>query len=147
MGDIQPPAVLIDKAKYLNDKFYLILNEIVKTYPSSKFDPNANKAAFDANMEKMKRLQNDYFLFKNDVTYASESILKKIVEGDAEITLLENQNKILRFQLDNLKSSTYSAEGLFDDAQISRNELYVSNIIFFGVMCGGGYMYYKSMTD
>ena len=77
MGDIQPPAVLIDKAKYLNDKFYLILNEIVKTYPSSKFDPNANKAAFDANMEKMKRLQNDYFLFKNDVTYASESILKK----------------------------------------------------------------------
>jgi hypothetical protein len=148
MSDIQPPAVLTDKAKYLNDKFYLILNEIVKTYPSVKLDPNKNnQMAYDANMEKMKRLQNEYFLFKNDVTRASENILKKLAEIDAQINGLENQNKVLRFQLDNLQSSTYSAEGLFDDAQITRNELLVSNFIFFGVMCGGGYMYYQSITS
>jgi hypothetical protein len=147
MSGNQPPAVLTDKAKSLNDKFYLILNEIVKTYPSTKVNPSQNNQALhDANMGKMKKLQNDYFLYKNEVERASETILKSLAQLDAQINGLENKNKVLRFQLDNLKSSTYSAEGLFDDAQISRNELLVSNFIFFGVMCGGGYMYYKSIA-
>ena len=64
---------------------------------------------------------------------------------DKKINTLEAQNKVLSAQLANLKSSSHSAEGLFDDAQISRNQLLVSNLILFGIMAGGGFMYYKSL--
>jgi hypothetical protein len=148
-----PPIVLTDKAKDLNDKFYLILNEVVKTYPTaklhgdnpSKFDrKQTNNAVYDANMEQLVNLQNDYFLYKNDVVRSTEAIEQIIQSTDKQINGLEVQNKILSTQLAGLKSSSYSAEGLFDDAQITRNQLLISNFIIFGVMCGGGFLYYKT---
>jgi hypothetical protein len=152
---VDPPAVLTDQAKALNDKFYLILNEMVKIYPSAKLQPNnpspydhtqTNEALYGVYMKQMLKLQNDYFLFKNNVVNASEKILKQVAASDKQVNMLENQNKVLKKQYENLKTSSYSAEGLFDDAQITRNELLVSNLILFGVMCGGGFLYYKSIA-
>jgi hypothetical protein len=149
-----PPIVFTAQAKQLNDKFYLTLNEIIKTYPIAQLKPTinsqydrskTNKSFYDANMNKMLALQNEYFIFKNTVVSSTEKIEKEITETDKKITVLENQNKVLKIQLDNLKSSSHSAEGLFDDAQITRNELLFSNFLLFGVMCGGGFMYYKSI--
>jgi len=149
-----PPIVFTAQAKQLNDKFYLTLNEIIKTYPIAQLKPTinsqydrskTNKSFYDANMNKMLALQNEYFIFKNTVVSSTEKIEKEITETDKKITVLENQNKVLKLQLDNLKSSSHSAEGLFDDAQITRNELLFSNFLLFGVMCGGGFMYYKSI--
>ena len=149
-----PPIVFTAQAKQLNDKFYLTLNEIIKTYPIAQLKPTinsqydrsqTNKSVFNSNMNKMLRLQNEYFIFKNTVVSSTENIQKEIAETDKKITILENQNKVLKLQLDNLKTSSHSAEGLFDDAQITRNELLFSNFLLFGVMCGGGFMYYKSI--
>jgi len=142
------PTILTGKAKNLNDKFYLLLNEIVKTYPSSKF--NADPVSSTLHTENMARilvLQNDYFLYKNEVVDASEKIQYNIAVVDEHINVLEGQNKVLSLELDNLKNSSYSAEGLFDDAQITRNELLVSNFILFATICGGGFMYYKSIAQ
>ena len=149
------PIVLNDKASELNDKFYLILNEIVNTYPTAKLEGSnpskydrsvTNDAIYKANMKEMVSLQNDYFLYKNDVVRNSESIQKIIHALDKEINGLEAQNKVLNAQFANLKSTSYSAEGLFDDTQITRNQLLISNFILFGVMCAGGFIYYKSMS-
>ena len=149
-----PPIVFTAQAKQLNDKFYLTLNEIIKTYPIAQLKPTinsqydrsqTNKSLFSSNMNKMLRLQNEYFIFKNTVVSSTEKLEKEINETDKKITVLENQNKVLKLQLDNLKTSSHSAEGLFDDAQITRNELLFSNFLLFGVMCGGGFMYYKSI--
>jgi hypothetical protein len=146
------PLVLTDKAKMLNDQFYLRLNEIVKSYPSSKINPSdksqyninkTNKELYDYEMSQMLKLQNDYFLYKNDVIKSNETIQTEIKEIDTEINELESQNKVLRTQLDSLKASSYSAEGLFDDAQITRNQLFFSNFVLFCIIAGGGYMYYK----
>jgi len=152
---VDPPAVLTDQAKALNDKFYLILNEMVKIYPSAQLQPKnpsaydyrkTNEALYGVYMKQMLQLQNDYFLFKNNVVSASEKILKQVAASDKQINVLENQSKVLKKQYENLKSSSHSAEGLFDDAQITRNELLFSNFFLFGVMCGGGYLYYKSIA-
>ena len=149
-----PPIVLTDKARDLNDKFYLILNELVKTYPTSRLNPSTpsrfdqkktNRDVFNNSMKLMISLQNDYFLFKNDVVRGTENIEKIIEITDKKINTLEAQNKVLSAQLENLKSSSYSAEGLFDDTKLTRNELLISNFILFGVMCGGGFLYYKNM--
>ena len=150
---LKPPIVLTDKAADLNDKFYLILNEMVKTYTTSKMNPaspskydrrKSNSTIFYENMKLMMELQNQYFLYKNDVVRATEKIDKVIEITDKKINTLEAQNKVLSAQLANLKSSSHSAEGLFDDTKITRNQLLISNFILFGVMCGGGFLYYKN---
>jgi hypothetical protein len=138
------PITLSNRSKELNDKFYLILNEIIKAYPSVKAN-GANSAAYELNMQNMEKLQNDYFLYKNQVITMSETVQKSITASDVQINSMENQSKVLKIQLTNLKDSSKSAEGLFDDAQITRNQLLTSNFVLFGIMVGGGYMYYKSI--
>ena len=143
------PFALTDKTKDLNDRFYLIMNKIIKSYPSTKLYPNdtANMNVYNDSMARMEKLQNEYFLYKNSIIKASEDIQRDIINSNDNINALEGQNKILKVQYENLKSSAYSAEGLFDDAQISRNQLLVGNFILFGLMAGGGFMYYKSLKN
>ena len=133
---------LTGKIKHLNDRFYLILNDLVKTYPSAHLKDK--KEQYEAHLKKMMLLQNDYFLYKNDLMSANAEIQKAIKETDDEINAIEGQNKILKIQYESLKGSSYSAQGLFDDTQISRNELLVSNFILLAAICAGGYAFYKS---
>jgi len=151
-----PPAALTDESKDLNNRFYLILNELVKTYTLAKSKPadtspsdssQTNKQLYDQNMALMLTLQNDYFLYKNRVVSASEAMLDSISTANNKLNVLESQNKILQLQLNNLKGSSYSAEGLFDDAQITRNQLLASNWILFAIMASGGFLYYKSLNN
>jgi hypothetical protein len=141
------PFALTDKTKDLNDRFYLIMNKIIQVYPTTKIkkDDTTTMSLYNENMGKLEKLQNEYFLYKNTVFKASEDIQRDITSGNDKVNALEEQNKVLRVQLENLKSSAHSAEGLFDDAQISRNQLLISNIILFCIMAGGGFMYYKSI--
>jgi hypothetical protein len=147
-------TVLTDQSKDLNDRFYLILNELVQTFSLAKSSPDAispsdgsqtNGQIYATNLKLMQVLQNDYFLYKNNIVAASETLLQSMNEANNQINGMESQNKILHLQLDNLKNSTHSAEGLFDDAQITRNQLLVSNWILFAIIASGGILYYKSM--
>lgn len=149
-----PPVALTDQLKELNNRFYLILNELVKTYTLAKSKPNdispfnvsqTNKQLYDSNIAMMLALQNDYFLFKNTLVSASETMFGSINTANSEINVLESQNKVLQRELNNLQTSSYSAEGLFDDAQITRNQLLVSNWILFASMVIVGALYYKSL--
>jgi hypothetical protein len=144
-----------DEIKDLNDRFYLILNELVAIYPAYKANPaslsvvdntKTNKQVHDMTMSLMQNLQNDYFLYKNNIVAANDKLRQNITEGNSEVTVLETQNQVLALQLANIQTSSYSAEGLFDDAQITRNQLLVSNWILFAIIVGGGVMYYKSLT-
>lgn len=147
---ILSPLALTDKTKDLNDRFYAVLNEITKKYPrtklqSSDITPTTEQKAYNENMVKMESLQNEYFMYKNDINHANSQIQSYITKTDDSIGALEAQNKILKVQYEELKNSSNSAKGLFDDAQISRNQLLVSNIIFFSIMVGCGFGYYKSI--
>ena len=128
----------------------------MKSYPSSKASPDGiaiynrsetNEEMHKANMSKMLNLQNEYFIYKNDVIKSNETIQSEIKEIDTQLNGLEAQNKVLTTQLESLKGSSYSAEGLFDDAQITRNQLFFSNIVLFGTIAGIGYMYYKKIKN
>jgi hypothetical protein len=138
---------LTDRTKSLNDKFYIILDKIVNSYQKSKVNglDSINNNIYTENIARMEKLQLEYFLYKNEVEKDSEDMQNAVMNGNSQINALEAQNKVLRVQYENLKSSSHSAEGLFDDAQITRNQLLVSNIILFGIMAGGGFMYYKSL--
>lgn len=154
MGDNYiAPTFLTDEAKALNDRFYLILNEVVKSFPEAKLKPNlrssdktkTNKQLHDANMKQMLVLQNDYFLYKNDIMRESEKVLKGIVETDVVIYIMDELNKALNDKLIELKASSHSAEGLFDDTQVTRNELLYGNFFLFTLIAIGGFFVYKKI--
>ena len=139
------PDFLINKTKELNDSFYLILAEIIKTYPNSKTYPNDenNNALHTTNMNSMKKLQSDYFLHKNLVAKEGEHMSRGTVLLDIEIDRLEESNKQIQKRLDDLMNSDNSAEGILDDTKITRNQMFIGNILLFATMVGGGYLYYK----
>jgi len=151
--DYIPPAFLTNEAKDLNDRFYLILTNVVAAFPYNKSNPNdlnmqgnkTNKQDYDDSMADMLQLQNDYFLYKNSVIYASELLLKKVNAIDDQINILDTETTALKAQLKNIVSSSRSAEGMLDDSQMTRNQLFCGNIILFLFMATGGYIYYKKV--
>jgi hypothetical protein len=152
--DYIPPVFLSDEARNLNDQFYLILNNLVASFPFSKIKPDGktiynnsitNKVDYDNNMANMLQLQNDYFLYKNSVVSNSQAVLKEMHEIDKQINIIDQQNAILRTQVNELSNSGRSAEGMLDDSQITRNQMFYGNVILFIIMASGGYLYYKKV--
>ena len=55
----------------------------------------------------------------------------------------ENYENSVQSQINNLAASSYSAEGMLDDAQITRNQLSYGNFVLFSIILGSCYIYYK----
>jgi len=139
------PVFLFDKTKELNDSFYLILAEIIKTYPTTKSSPNdiSNNAVHLTNRNMMKQLQSDYFLHKNTIVKEGERMATATIRIDASMNSLETENSINQSKLNSLIASDNSAAGILDDTKLSRNQLMIGNVLLFLIMAGGGYFYYK----
>ena len=153
--DYVDPIFLTDKAKDLNDRFYLILNNLVNSYPDALINPSAsvsrdnsnnNLAEYTSHMEDMKKLQSDYFLYKNEVLSSGETILKHLKETDDAINALDLENKKLQARVIELAGSSNSAEGMLDDTQLTRNQIFIGNIVLFAIIAAGGFIYYKKKT-
>ena len=152
--DYIPPVFLTDGARDLNDRFYLILNNLVAAFPYSKIKPTdrtpdnnsiTNKADYDTNMALMLQLQNDYFIYKNSVVSNSDAVLQKMVTIDNQVNILDKKNAILRARVNELTNSGHSAEGMLDDSQITHNQMFYGNVILFIIIASGGYIYYKKV--
>lgn len=148
------PVFLTDQAKDLNDRFYLILNNLVDIYPDYKLKPTAtsiedntktNLQVYTDNMNKMMKLQTEYFIYKNTIVRNSQDLLDKMNSIDDQINILDKENKKLSRQIGEMANSGYSAEGMLDDTQITRNQIFYGNIFLFIIMMSGGYMYYKKV--
>ena len=138
------PAYLIDRAKELNDKFHVLLNQIVKVYPDAKFTPSSQDSTkFNTFMNLMRDNQSEYFLLYNDVIVASETLSKTGKNIDAQIEYLNTQIKLTKGKLDDLKNSGYSAEGMLDDTKLTRNQVFFGNVVIFLILAGSCYMIYK----
>lgn len=149
-----PYVFLTDEARDLNDSFYLILNKLVDTYTPAKqhpstitnYDPTiTNLQDYDNNMAAMMDLQSDYFLYKNSIVRASEALLLQVNTVDDQINVLDSTNQTLQSKLSDLASSGLSAEGMLDDSQLTRNQLFYGNVILFLFMVTSGYIYYKKV--
>ena len=86
-------------------------------------------------------------MFNNLVTKETNDMLKKVTKLDSDIRASDNKNKELHDKLIDLKGSTYSAEGLFDDAQISRNQILFGNVVLFLAISAGGDIGYKKIIQ
>jgi hypothetical protein len=154
LDDYVAPVFLTDTAKILNDKFYLILNNLISTYPANKLigsetskidSTKTNAQVYQDNMMQMMNLQNQYFIYKNSIAKNSQDMLVFMNSVDDQINVLDAKNKKLSDKLAAMSGSTYSAEGMLDDSQMTRNQVFYGNIVLFGIMATGGYMYYKKV--
>ena len=149
-----PPVFLSDQARDLNDRFYLILNNLVASYSGAKFKPDdftiddntiTNMNEYNKNMGQMQQLQSDYFTYRNSVVKNSEAMLTQFAEMDARVNALDAENASLKSRLADLGDSGRSAEGMLDDSQITRNQMFYGNIVLFIIMVAGGIFYYKKV--
>jgi hypothetical protein len=150
------PVFLTDQAKNLNDRFYLLLTNLVNSYPDSKLNPSlmsetdpsrTNIQVYNSNMADMMALQNEYFMYKNSIIKSSQELMAKVNSVDDQINVLDAENRQLSIELDELASSSHSSEGLLDDSQITRNQMLYGNIVLFVIIAAGGFIYYKKVTN
>ena len=98
-------------------------------------------------MGKMLELQNEYFMFNNTITKETNNMLDYLTNLDKNIQSIDINNKNLLSRLSDLKSSSHSAEGLFDDAILSRNEILFGNTVLFLAISAGGYLGYNMIKN
>ena len=65
---------------------------------------------------------------------------------DDQVNILDQQNAILKNQVNELNNSGRSAEGMLDDSKITRNQILIGNIFLFIIVAGGGFVYYKKFV-
>ncbi len=145
------PSFFTTKAKDLNDKFYVLLNNIVNNYPDMRKNANdstnTNMIAYNEGIAKMKNLQTEYFLYKNDALKESENLSKYGKNIDDKINKMDEKNKIIQAKLNSIKASSDSATGMLDDTQLTRNQVFVGDIFLCILIIVGGYVFYKKTNN
>jgi chromosome segregation ATPase len=139
------PSYYENTIKELNQRYYLVLDEIVKLFPKQKMYPKylAYSKPFTNDMTNLNKLQTDFFLFKNSLESDIESLDKDIKLTNEEIDNLEHENKKLSATLESLKNSNNASHGMLEDTKLLYNQQLFGNTLLFLILLGAGYKYLK----
>lgn len=130
--------------KELNQNYYLIINEYIRQYPRAKTYPDIKgyKKALDEDMNNLKSIQSDFFMFKNDLEKDIKMTSRGIYKADKMITKLDIENAKLRASLSGLSQASAGATGMFNDAQAIYNQSLLGNIyLTMGMLIISTYIY------
>jgi chromosome segregation ATPase len=138
---MQSPTTYENLNNELNQRYVIILDEIVKTYPSYKANPkfNAYSQAYTKNMSNLQQLQTEYFLFKNRLSKDTNDLQREIKQIDEMIYELEEETKILREEYTNLKNSDNAAHGRLTDSETLYNQQLLGNWLLLLAFSGMTY--------
>jgi len=145
---MNPPAYFKNIYKDLNQRYFLIISEIVKSYPPYKVVPKFNnyKAEYENNIENLQKLQEDIFLFKNKLGKATDALQEEIKQIDDTLYAIEEELKKLREEFAYLSNSDSAAHGMLVDSKTLYNQQLTGNWLFFVIVTGLGYTLFKSTT-
>jgi len=141
------PSQYTQSLNKLNADYSVILNELTNSFPYAKAYPDLDKytSQYTQDDSNLNKLQADLFLFlenlQNDITNTSNSI-SRIVK---QINKLEIDNGKLMVSLQTLSDLSDGAVGMYNDSNFIYNYKYYENIVFFLIISGLGYTFYKSM--
>lgn len=122
-----------NKKKELNQRFFIIVDEVVKTYPNFKSNPDSpvKSEIYKKNISNLDKLQLDYFLFKNDLEKRVDNVHKEVKQIDDDIYELDEENKRLKRELALLVNGDNAAGGRLVDSRALYNIQFTGNIILF----------------
>lgn len=142
---IKPPKYYREKLNEQNINFFIVLDELIKMYPSYKSNPDypEYQNMFAVDMGNFQKSKQELFLLKNSIENDSNTLNKNVIKMNKMIDLLENQNKNLREKYNISSDDINSSEGLIDQKQELYNEK-ILNLIFLIVgVISVGVMNYK----
>jgi hypothetical protein len=142
---IKPPKYYREKLNEQNINFFIVLDELIKMYPSYKSNPDypEYQNMFAVDMGNFQKSKQELFLLKNSIENDSNTLNKNVIKMNKMIDLLENQNKNLREKYNISSDDIHSSEGLIDQKQELYNEK-ILNLIFLIVgVISVGVMNYK----
>ena len=117
----------------LNQRYNIIIGEIVKTYPNYKANPKFNtyEESYKTNINNLQNLQADVFLLKNDLNKNINTTQQDITRVDEVIFKLEEENNVLKQRLADLNNSDNAAHGMLTDSKTLYLQQLVGNWILF----------------
>ena len=129
----------------LNDRYYLILDELITVYPKYKMQPENSMytETYTTDKGNLTNLQKDLFLYKNNLEQTMKTVGEDILVVDKQIALLEKENSILKKKLDSLKEGQSAAKLLLKNTVYLHNEDLVANLLLGLVFIGSAYGCYK----
>lgn len=142
---VKTPKYYREKLNEQNINFFIVLDELIKMYPSYKSNPDypEYQNMFAVDMGNFQKSKQELFLLKNSIENDSNTLNKNVIKMNKMIDLLENQNKNLREKYNISSDDIHSSEGLIDQKQELYNEK-ILNLIFLIVgVISVGVMNYK----
>ena len=142
------PTQYTQSLKKLNQDYTVILNELTNSFPYAKAYPRLDKYSSQYNNDEanLTKLQAELFLLleglQNDITNVSDSISRTV----KQINKLEKDNGKLMIELETLSDLSEGAVGMYNDSNFIYNYKYYENLVFFLIISGLGYTFFKSMT-
>jgi hypothetical protein len=140
---MEPPSHFKDLRRELTQRYNIIIDEVVKTYPSYKANPQFNnyEDSYKKNISNLEKLQTEIFLLKNNLNKSTTELQKDIKVIDDKIYLLEEENIKLIDELALLTNSDNAAHGRLTDSRTLYNQKLVSNYLLLSFLM---YAVYKT---
>ena len=113
------PSYYDKKIKELDQRFYLVLDELKKSYPIYKVYPDnpEYENIYSNDISNMEKTNIDIFSLKKSIDKDSIILNRIIKHRNKLITKKKEENKELKKQLENLLSGANSSTGMIDQKQ------------------------------
>lgn len=139
-NSIQKPTYYDSKINELDQRYNLIMNELSNNYNNGN---NENIKTDEKNIEK---LQNDFFLLKNDLLNDIGTVSDNVTRYDLEINKVVTQNKKLKKSYDEMKQKNSGSKGFARDTQVLYNQYLMGNFLIGLVAISSVLLYQKYYT-
>jgi hypothetical protein len=139
-NSIQKPTYYDSKINELDQRYNLIMNELSNNYNNGN---NENIKTDEKNIEK---LQNDFFLLKNDLLNNIGTVSDNVTRYDLEINKVVTQNKKLKKSYVEMKQKNSGSKGFARDTQVLYNQYLMGNFLIGLVAISSVLLYQKYYT-
>ena len=139
------PEYYRNRQNELNERYFIVLNEIVAMFPKFKSQPvfQAYATSMQADTANLQTLQIDFVSLYNDLEKDISTLETELIQVDNEIGTLEEENNELKSHLSSLANSNNASVGMLNDTELLHNQYLFGNWILFSVFIAAGWFVYK----
>lgn len=146
-GSPRTPLAFLKDLIEMDERYAILLQELVSIYPGYAASSGAGGEAdlFAEHVANIQQVQADLFLFRDQLEAATADVALETVKRDQQIKMLEDKDKALSRNLEDLDMQLGSSEGRLHDAVFLYRESYLANVLLGCVVLGAAVGTYKSM--
>ena len=128
-----------EKIEELNNRFFYIMENFIPKYISYLRDPkdDNNKSEITRINDVITNINSDAHVLQNQLQVAIDNNDTKMVQLNADIASLKQENKNMKSRVKELSSQTVTSEGLFDtELDWYKKQLLIILLLFVGIVYG-----------